>query len=284
MSDDATIEIVTRATGVGNNVSLKKGWNWISYRPFETLDVNTALINLTATEGTTIKGQDGFAVYDGNQWIGTLTEMHPGMGYQLYSPYSTAFTYPVTTLANSILVETNFDEATNAPVGSDIATMMPDVTNRREYANNMCVVANVKKNNTVVNSENYVIGSFVDDECRGISSLVDNKYFITVYGNGTELVNYNVFDCTRGEYVNTQCVNIFNEKATVNLNMPTEVLVDHSSIYDINLDGYVDISDLVKLVNIILSTDVPPTSADINLDGYVDISDVVFLVNWILEH
>ena len=284
MSDDATIEIVTQATGTGNNVSLKKGWNWISYRPFETLDVNTALINLTATEGNIIKGQDGFAVYDGNQWIGTLTEMHPGMGYQLYSPYSTAFAYPVTTLANSILVETSFDEATNAPVGSDIATMMPDVTNRREYANNMCVVANVKKNNTVVNSENYVIGSFVDDECRGISSLVDNKYFITVYGNGTELVNYNVFDCTRGEYVNTQCVNIFNEKATVNLNMPTEVLVDHSSIYDINLDGYVDISDLVKLVNIILEDDVPPTSADINLDGYVDISDVVFLVNWILEH
>ena len=284
MSDDATIEIATRATGAGNNIPLKKGWNWISYRPFETLAVSTALVNLPATEGTIIKGQDGFAVYDGNQWIGTLTEMHPGMGYQLYSPYSTAFTYPVTSLTNSLMVEAYFDVASNAPVGSDVATLLPDAANRRQYANNMCVVADVKRDKTVLNSENYIIASFVGDECRGISSLVGDKYFITVYGNSGGLVNYQVFDNSQGDYVNTQCVTLFNEKASVNLNAPTEVLIDHASAYDINLDGYVDISDLVKLVNIILDDDVPPTSADINQDGYVDISDVVFLVNWILEH
>ena len=245
MSDDATIEIATRATGAGNNIPLKKGWNWISYRPFETLAVSTALVNLPATEGTIIN---------------------------------------VTSLTNSLMVETHFDVASNAPVGSDVATLLPDATNRRQYANNMCVVADVKRDKTVLNSENYIIASFVGDECRGISSLVGDKYFITVYGNSGGLVNYQVFDNSQGDYVNTQCVTLFNEKASVNLNAPTEVLIDHASAYDINLDGYVDISDLVKLVNIILDDDVPPTSADINQDGYVDISDVVFLVNWILEH
>ena len=67
---------------------------------------------------------------------------------------------------------------------------------RRQYANNMCVVADVKRDKTVLNSENYIIASFVGDECRGISSLVGDKYFITVYGNSGGLVNYQVFDLT----------------------------------------------------------------------------------------
>lgn len=54
---------------------------------------------------------------------------------------------------------------------------------------------------------------------------------------------------------------------------------------DVNNDGTVDISDVVALVNFILSTESTEfdnNSADINKDGYIDISDVVALVNIIL--
>ena len=54
---------------------------------------------------------------------------------------------------------------------------------------------------------------------------------------------------------------------------------------DVNRDGTVDISDVVALVNIILSDGTDEnSSADVNGDSLVDISDVVALVNIILNN
>ena len=54
-----------------------------------------------------------------------------------------------------------------------------------------------------------------------------------------------------------------------------------SNSYDVNGDGSIDISDVVALVNAILSSS-SGGSYDVNGDGSVDISDVVALVNIIL--
>ena len=56
-----------------------------------------------------------------------------------------------------------------------------------------------------------------------------------------------------------------------------------SLLGDVNGDGEIDISDVVKLVNIILGDGTEEnSSADVNGDGEIDISDVVRLVNIIL--
>ena len=229
MNDDATLNVETRISNAGNSVSLKKGWNWISYRPFETLDINTALTNFAAEEGNILKGQDGFAVYDGTQWTGSLTEMHPGQGYQLYSPYSTAFTYPTTALTKSLQVGTNYEEVMNAKLRKGVVTTLPESVDRRKYANNMCVIADVKKNGTESNSETYIIGAFVDDECRGISTLVNDKYFITIYGDNDETINYDVFDSTKKEYLKTQGSSTFSEQAAASVKAPTEILIEDAT-------------------------------------------------------
>ena len=232
VSENVTLNVATRTSGAGNNVSLKKGWNWISYRPFETLDVPTAMTNFNAEDGFILKGQDGFAVYDGSQWTGSLTEMHPGQGYQLYSPYSTSFSYPTTALTKSRTIETDYTDVMNTKRRGGTVTTLPETVDRRKYANNMCVVANVKKDGLVSNSDAYIVGAFVDDECRGISSLVNGKYFITIYGNGGEEVDYDVFDSVKRDYIKTQGGSTFSEKTTASVTNPTEVLIEEATGID----------------------------------------------------
>ena len=52
---------------------------------------------------------------------------------------------------------------------------------------------------------------------------------------------------------------------------------------DINLDGIVNILDIVLVVNIVLDSG-QNSSADLNFDGIVNILDVILLVNIILEN
>ena len=59
-------------------------------------------------------------------------------------------------------------------------------------------------------------------------------------------------------------------------------IVEMSNRYDVNNDGSTDISDIVTLVNFILSSSATENSFDVNGDGNIDISDVVALVNMIL--
>ena len=55
---------------------------------------------------------------------------------------------------------------------------------------------------------------------------------------------------------------------------------------DCNLDGSINVLDIVKLVNFILESDVPNCSqeqvADLNEDGEFNILDVVVVVNIVL--
>ncbi len=66
------------------------------------------------------------------------------------------------------------------------------------------------------------------------------------------------------------------------VNAAQTTIDDSFLVGDVNLDGMVDISDVVTLVNMILGSTEKNAPADVNIDGQVDISDVVALVNMIL--
>jgi hypothetical protein len=70
-------------------------------------------------------------------------------------------------------------------------------------------------------------------------------------------------------------------RSTADWNRFTNIVERDDS--DVNSDGSVDISDVVVLVNAILSSSPMLETNDVNGDGEVDISDVVKLVNKILE-
>lgn len=72
-----------------------KSWNYISYLPAYSMSVKEALADYEATEGDVIKSNDGFAMYYGNNWIGSLKNMLPNSGYMLKNAGATkTFKYP----------------------------------------------------------------------------------------------------------------------------------------------------------------------------------------------
>lgn len=77
-------------------ISLLAGSTWLGYRPNVCLSVNTALANLTPPPAYNdrILGQNAFALYNGNQWIGSLTQLCPGKGYIMKLTNNSELTYP----------------------------------------------------------------------------------------------------------------------------------------------------------------------------------------------
>ena len=65
-------------------------------------------------------------------------------------------------------------------------------------------------------------------------------------------------------------------------NVITENYPEESMLGDINLDEFINVQDIILLINMILSQQ-SSDSGDLNFDNNVDILDVVLLVNMILE-
>jgi hypothetical protein len=66
------------------------------------------------------------------------------------------------------------------------------------------------------------------------------------------------------------------------------LVIENSSLLgDINGDEYINIQDIIILINFILGTDDPDTgefnAADINSDGVLNIQDIILVVNLILD-
>ena len=75
-------------------LTINPGQNWMGYLPHVSLPVNDALASLEATSGDEIKSQTQFARYDGERWMGSLTQMDPGRGYLLTSANAGTLIYP----------------------------------------------------------------------------------------------------------------------------------------------------------------------------------------------
>ncbi len=66
------------ATGV--EVTITQGCNWFGFTGTEPLSLTALGIN-PATGDKVVSQDGGFAIYNGNAWVGTLTSLQPGRGY-----------------------------------------------------------------------------------------------------------------------------------------------------------------------------------------------------------
>ncbi len=183
--------------------SIGKGYNWMN-NPFEfdipASELENFLSSFAPANGDMIITQDGFAQYDGSAWTA-------GDGFVLGEGKGLVY-YSTDDVAKTIYYNTGLEPLaeTSAPVKSRDARMSRDLGEEvfaydpHAYADNMAMVAIV---DGLENPEDYTVGVFVNDECRGRGRVVkDNIMFISAVGKSGEQMTFKLANNATGEVIN----------------------------------------------------------------------------------
>lgn len=212
-------------------MTLQPGWNWMGYLPTDELAVTEALALVPAEAGDVLKGQDAFVLFDGEQWLGDLTAMKPGLGYMYYSKSTKSFGFPMQHMASHSRVKAAYSsDKTDAPWQYD----------PYKYANNMVLTAVISK---MTLSEGSWIGAFVGEECRGAASITNGVFYLTVHGdNDGDELTFKLYDPKSGtQELKSDSIMTFVDDNAPTANDPIVLAGKNTAIDDVHSLGEIRI-------------------------------------------
>ena len=198
-------------------VGINAGWNWLGYPLRENQELASAISN--ASEGDYIVGQTGFAQFYAGTWEGTLKQLITNQGY-LYKSVK----------QNNL----EFAEATTPSQLSDDEQQDMEV-DIRKYPSTMNIIGKLTQKDADMTGSDYCLYVMVGNECRGISQLIDGKYYLTIYGEKDEKLNMVIENLQTQESILVQDALTFKE----------DVLGSRTSPYDFNIDIMTGIENIL---------------------------------------
>lgn len=175
----------------------KKGYNWAN-NPCE-FDVVPSQFNsflgFTPSDGDIIITQDGFASYGFGNWVADSTFcLKAGKGFIYFLNENKSMT--VSGLGNSIKPIKDDDPSASGKRNAKRNDSFFSY-NARAFADKMAMIARVEG---LTDAENYEVGVFVDDECRGMGKVVaDDILFINAVGEKGEKMTLKLYNKQTGE-------------------------------------------------------------------------------------
>ena len=198
-------------------VGINAGWNWLGYPLRENQELASAISN--ASEGDYIVGQTGFAQFYAGTWEGTLRQLITNQGY-LYKSVK----------QNNL----EFAEATTPSQLSDDEQQDMEV-DIRKYPSTMNIIGKLTQKDADMTGSDYRLYVMVGNECRGISQLIDGKYYLTIYGEKDEKLSMVIENQQTQESILVQDALTFKE----------DVLGSRTSPYDFNIDIMTGIENIL---------------------------------------
>lgn len=200
-------------------ISLNAGWNWLGYPVGQTMSVNEAFATTDVETLDVIVGQNGFAQFDGEKWIGTLETMSPGMGYMYQSQSE-----------KNVVYNTSIVSTAAARYVAGISNNLPLVLDIHKYGEIMPVVATINSiNGSSLKNEDYQVAAFCGTECRGIGRVVDGLVMMNVYGNTNDKITFQVTDVD-GEQIFSNDVSLnFSEKVIGDILNPYVITINNTT-------------------------------------------------------
>ncbi|MGM9804648.1 MAG: T9SS type A sorting domain-containing protein [Muribaculaceae bacterium] len=225
--EDASLYSATE----GKTITLRQGWNWVNNPYCRTHSFADVFANVTLPDDSRVIAHEGFQTTYNGSWTGDLTAFTAGAGYLLYNAgNATDITLPEETSLD-VYVETS--TATASTKSATVRARMPILNyNPRQFANNMTIIAELSG---VDDTERYSVVPFVGDECRGASSCIEGRYFITVHGASQETVSFRLLDNETGELKEADTTIAFADMAGT-MAQPLMLQASISGIGAINAD------------------------------------------------
>lgn len=207
-----------RISGVAWNpatpIALSDGWNWLGYPAEQTMTLDEAFATTTVEKLDAIVGQDGFAQYDGERWVGTLTTLVPGKGYMYQSQTEKQVAYNTTIVSKA-----------HAQHTQGIADRLPLAFDKHKYPSVMAVVAAVcDDNGMAADNADYLLAAFCGSECRGVGQLAGGLLMMNVYGNVGDRITLHVTDCDGADVLATATLD-FSEGLVGSIDAPYAINV-----------------------------------------------------------
>lgn len=198
-------------------VGINAGWNWLGYPLRENQELASAISN--ASEGDYIVGQTGFAQFYAGTWEGTLKQLITNQGYLYKSVKQNNLEFAETTTPSQLSDEEQQD-------------MEVDI---RKYPSTMNIIGKLTQKDADMTGSDYRLYVMVGNECRGISQLIDGKYYLTIYGEKDEKLNLVIENLQTQESILVQDALTFKE----------DVLGSRTSPYDFNIDIMTGIENIL---------------------------------------
>lgn len=225
-------------------IALNAGWNWLGYPVGQTMSVNEAFATTDAETLDIVVGQNGFAQFDGENWVGTLETMSPGMGYMYQSQTAKNVVYNTAIVSNA---------AARYAVG--IADNSPLVLDIHKYGVIMPLVATVgNADGVMLDNDDYRVAAFCGTECRGIGRVINGLVMMNVYGNVNDPITLQVTDAEGKMSFSNNASLKFTEAVVGDIFNPYVITIDNQSgiaevAYDGKLRVYVE-GDMLRIKGI----------------------------------
>ncbi len=224
-----------------------KGYTWLGY-PHQIDQPLTALASAlasTAEDGDMIIGKDNFAEFSNGEWVAADGfTFKAGKGYMYYTLGNGGKTIDWGTpdAFESKAKEVIYYAKSYAPKANAWQY------DNSAYADNMPIVAVLSG---IDDPENYSVGAFVGDECRGEGNIAGGKYmFINVAGTAGETVTFKLYNKMEGTYSDLDNTVTYGSKAG-SLKNPVELLGRTTAIRNISIgdsEGVITITNAAGTV------------------------------------
>lgn len=141
---------------------------------------------------------------------------------------------------------------------------------------------------TVTNYDNYEIGAFVGDECRGLAEVKSKGGYTWLYlrvrsnvASG-ETVKFKIYDKAAGKAFHVVETVSFASTGQVGMpSSPTTLTLRRYTLGDVNDDGKINITDVTSVLTLMAGgtdANLIIEAADVNEDGKINISDVTSIL------
>ena len=197
VTDEATqVAGTVNMTNSSYSVTLKPGWNWVGSPYLFNRELDNIFSGQVANlKDVVIIGKTGSAELNSTtgQWTGNLLTLNAGEGYIIKNPGNSniELTFP----------SEQAWEPTNDGGGAGVKELNPLRSvweyDHTRFMNNMTMVAELEG---IDQPEQYSVGAFVGDECRGEGVIIDGKAFITVHCDAGEYVTFQLYNTCTGAY------------------------------------------------------------------------------------